>query len=108
MEQKRSRVNFRLRACSLVSTCRHRNTRKGDGEKDGASKREPAREILSFEFPVFADERSDPIDLPIAMQVQWCISQYKMACADFVQGAFLKLSVNSDSSFELKLKKSRK
>ena len=24
-----------------------------------------------------------------------------MACADFVQGAFLKLSVNSDSSFEL-------
>ena len=58
------------------------------------------KDILSFEFPAFADERSDPIGFQ--KPVQWCISQYKMACADFVQGAFLKLSVNSDSSFELK------
>ena len=31
------------------------------GEKNGARKSEPARELLSFEFPAFADERSDPI-----------------------------------------------
>jgi len=30
-------------------------------EKNGARKSEPARELLIFEFPVFADERSDPI-----------------------------------------------
>ena len=31
------------------------------GEKNGARKSEPARELLIFEFPAFADERSDPI-----------------------------------------------
>jgi len=30
-------------------------------EKNGARKSEPARELLIFEFPVFADERSDPL-----------------------------------------------
>ena len=34
--------------------------------------------------------------------VQQCISHHKMASVDFVPGAFLKLSVNSDLSFELK------
>ena len=37
------------------------------GEKNGAKKsepaRKPARELLIFEFPAFADERSDPICL---------------------------------------------
>ena len=37
------------------------------GEKNGARKsepaRKPARELLIFEFPAFADERSDPICL---------------------------------------------
>ena len=31
------------------------------GEKNGARKSEPARELLNFEFPAFADERSDPV-----------------------------------------------
>ena len=31
------------------------------GEENGARKSEPARELLIFEFPAFADERSDPI-----------------------------------------------
>ena len=31
------------------------------GEKNGARKSEPARELLIFEFPAFADECSDPI-----------------------------------------------
>ena len=44
-----------------MSTCRHRNTRKGDGEENGGRKIEPGRELLRFEFPAFADERSDPI-----------------------------------------------
>ena len=43
--------------------------------------------------------KNDRLQKPV---VQWCISQYKMACANFVQGAFFKLSINSDSSFELK------
>jgi len=30
-------------------------------EKNGARKSEPARELLIFEFPVFADEHSDPL-----------------------------------------------
>ena len=33
------------------------------GEKNGARKSEPARELLIFEFPAFADEHSDPIGL---------------------------------------------
>jgi len=31
------------------------------GEKNGARKSEPARELLIYEFPAFDDERSDPI-----------------------------------------------
>ena len=31
------------------------------GEKSGARKSEPASEPLIFEFPAFADKRSDPI-----------------------------------------------
>ena len=46
-----------LRAGSLIG--------KGGGavsaKKSGARKSEPARELLIFEFPAFADERSDPI-----------------------------------------------
>lgn len=54
--------NARLEALAgTCSTCRHRNTGKGDGEKNGTSESEPALELLSFEFPAFADERSDPI-----------------------------------------------
>ena len=34
---------------------------KGAGEKNGAKKSEPARELLLFEFPALADERSDLI-----------------------------------------------
>lgn len=34
---------------------------KGAGQKNGATKSEPARELLIFEFLAFADERSDPI-----------------------------------------------
>ena len=34
---------------------------KGAGEKNGARKSEPARELLIFEFPAFAEERNDPI-----------------------------------------------
>ena len=34
---------------------------KGAGEKNGVRKSEPARELLIFEFPAFADERSNPI-----------------------------------------------
>ena len=37
------------------------NVGKGAGEKNGARKSEPARELLIFEFPAFADERSDLI-----------------------------------------------
>ena len=33
-----SQVSSSLRAASLVSTFRHRNTGKGDGEKNGARK----------------------------------------------------------------------
>ena len=45
-----------LRAGSLVGI-----VGKGAGEKNGARKSEPARELLIFEFPAFADERSDLI-----------------------------------------------
>lgn len=46
-----------LRVGSLVSTF----TGIRDGEKNGATKSEPARELLNFEFPAFADGRSDLI-----------------------------------------------
>ena len=47
---------FSLRAGLLVGI-----VGKGAGEKNGARKSEPARELLIFEFPAFADERSDLI-----------------------------------------------
>jgi len=51
-----------LRAGSLVVWAAEPQPRAGKAsEKNGARKSEPARELLIFEFPVFADERSDPI-----------------------------------------------
>ena len=41
--------------------CEPRTQADEAGEKNGARKSEPARELLIFEFPAFADERSDPI-----------------------------------------------
>ena len=49
-----------LRAGSLVGTGKGGGAGEA-GEKNGPRKSEPARELLSFEFPAFADERSDPI-----------------------------------------------
>ena len=42
-------------------TCLDGERQPRASEKNGARKSEPAREQLIFEFPVFADERSDPI-----------------------------------------------
>ena len=44
-------------------TCLDGEPQPRAGEKNGARKSEPARELLIFEFPAFADERSDPIGL---------------------------------------------
>ena len=44
-------------------TCLDGEPRPRVAEKNGARKSEPTRELLIFEFPVFADERSDPIGL---------------------------------------------
>ena len=60
-DQKSLKEPDSLRTGSHVSTCRHRNTQKGDGEKNGTRKSEPARELLSFEFPTFDDQRGKPI-----------------------------------------------
>ena len=51
-------VIFNLRAGSLVWVG---DKEPRTGEKNEARKSEPARELLIFEFPAFADERSDLI-----------------------------------------------
>ena len=56
LERNTLRLVFSLRAGSHVGI-----VSKGAGEKNGARKSEPARELLIFEFPAFAEERSDPI-----------------------------------------------
>ena len=68
-------------------------------EKNGARKSEPTRELLIFEFPVFADERSDPIGLNLQVTETSATSVHFTQLepsVDFVQGAFLKLLINSD------------
>ena len=49
-----------LRAGSLVGVGPRENA-KGRRRANGARKSEPARELLSFKFPAFADEHSDLI-----------------------------------------------
>ena len=52
-----------LQAGSLIVVGPRENAkgqRRVNGE-NGASKSEPARELLSFELPAFAEEHSDPI-----------------------------------------------
>ena len=66
------------------------------GEMNGAKKSEPARELLIFEFPAFADERSDPIGY------NWHFTSREPS-VDFVQGAFFERLTDFDLSFELKL-----
>ena len=61
---------------------------------------------MIFEYPAFADERSDPIGLNSQVTDTSTTSGHFPSCkpsVDFVQGAFLELLINSDLSFELKL-----
>ena len=57
----RSQIFGESIACEQAHLFGQGITGKVAGEKNEARKTEPAPELLIFEFPTFADERSDPI-----------------------------------------------
>ena len=87
-------------------TCLDGEQQPRAGEKNGARKSEPTRELLIFEFPAFVSKCSDLIGLNWQV-TETCATSVHFTShepsVDFVQGVFLKLLINSDLSFELKL-----